>query len=209
MFFTSTTSDTTQLNFQTEFITGSAIAAPLFRQSIALVTDTEVLPGGEVSYRIAEALNWNITRFGNKSRIHQEAALFLNEDGSTWQAKLTDPKMDSKKGKPRKYETPIGNGSRAFFPNLDSETRQRIQSHSDILVPPQSSVWDWLRLRPELPIVLTEGGKKSLSLLTQGYLGIALYGVNGGYRTKDALGEICAPSLIADLVPFIQPGRQP
>ena len=88
-----------------------------------------------------------------------------------------------------------------------SETRQQIQSRSDILLPTRSSVWDWLKLRPELPIVLTEGGKKSLSLLTQGYLGIALYGVNGGYRTKDALGEACTPSLIADLVPFIQPGR--
>jgi hypothetical protein len=207
MLFTSTTSNTTKLNFHTEFIIGSAISAPLFHRSIALVSDTEVLPGGEIQYRIAEALNWNVTRFGNRSRIHQEAALFLNEDGATWQAKLADPKLDSKKGKPRKYETPVGNGSRAFFPNLDSETRQRIQSRYDTLVPLQSSVWDWLKLRPEVPIVLTEGGKKSLSLLTQGYLGIALYGVNGGYRTKDALGETCTPYLIADLLPFIQPGR--
>ena len=207
MLFTSTTSNTTKLNFHTEFITGSGISTPLFHRSIALVSDTEVLPGGEVQYRIAEALNWNVTRFGNRSRIHQEAALFLNEDGATWQAKLADPKLDPKKGKPRKYETPIGNGSRAFFPNLDSETRQRIQSRYDTLVPTQSSVWDWLKLRPEVPIVLTEGGKKGLSLLTQGYLGIALYGVNGGYRTKDALGETCTPYLIADLLPFIQPGR--
>ena len=43
--------------------------------------------------------------------------------------------------------------------------------------------------------------------MTQGYLGIALYGVNGGYRTKDALGETCTPYLIPDLLPFIQPGR--
>ena len=92
-------------------------------------------------------------------------------------------------------------------PNLDPETRQRIQSRYNTLVPLQSSPWDWLKLRPEVPIVLTEGGKKGLSLLTQGYLGIALYGVNGGYRTKDALGETCTPYLIADLLPFIQPGR--
>ena len=123
MLLSSTTTNTTQRNFQTEFIGGSGISSSLFHQTIALVTDTEVLPGGEISYRIAEALNWNVTRFGNRSRIHQEAALFLNEGGTTWQAKLADPKMDSKKGKPRKYETPIGNGSRAFFPTLDPGTR--------------------------------------------------------------------------------------
>ena len=83
MFLSSTTSNTTQLNFQTEFITGSGISPSLFHQTIALVTDTEVLPGGEVSYPLAEALNWNVTRFGNRSRIHQEAALFLNEGGTT------------------------------------------------------------------------------------------------------------------------------
>jgi Domain of unknown function (DUF3854) len=190
-----------------EFIQGSAIAPDLFGSSITIVQDTEVGAGGDVSYPIHDSLNWRISRFGQQARSTLQAALFQNEDGTTWQAKLSDPIADPKKGKPRKYETPVGSGSRAFFPNLDPNTRSRIQTRYQILVPPKSSVWDWLKVRPEVPIVLTEGGKKGLALLTQGYLGIALYGVNGGYRSKDALGEACTPYLIPDLVPLIQPGR--
>jgi hypothetical protein len=36
---------------------------------------------------------------------------------------------------------------------------------------------------------------------------IALYGVNGGYRTTDALGNPIAPILIPDLARFAVPGR--
>jgi Domain of unknown function (DUF3854) len=196
-----------QATIATEFVQGSAIAPDLFGSSITIVSDTEVNAGHEATYPIHDALNWRMSRFGQQARTHLEAALFQNEDGTTWQAKLSDPIADPKKGKPRKYETPVGSGSRAFFPNLDTQTRSRIQDRYQTLVPPTSSVWDWLKVRPEVPIVLTEGGKKGLSLLTQGYLGIALYGVNGGYRTKDALGEPCTPYLIPDLAALIQPGR--
>jgi Domain of unknown function (DUF3854) len=192
---------------QQEFIQGSAIAPALFSNAIALVQDTEVTAGNDVSYPIHDALNWKISRFGQQARSTLHAALFQNEDASTWQAKLSVPIADPKKGKPRKYETPVGSGSRAFFPNLDPNTRSHIQTRYQTLVPPNSSVWDWLKVHPEVPIVLTEGGKKGLSLLTQGYLGIALYGVNGGYRSKDELGEPCTPYLIPDLAALIQPGR--
>lgn len=204
---TLSTHDIFQTTIETEFIQGSAIAPALFERAISLVQDTEITAGNEVSYPIHNALNWRISRFGQQARSTLQAALFQNEDGSTWQAKLSEPIADPKKGKPRKYETPVGAGSRAFFPNLDSQTRSQIQTRYQTLVPPKSSVWDWLKVRPEVPIVLTEGGKKGLGLLTQGYLGIALYGVNGGYRSKDAIGEACTPYLIPDLVPFIQPGR--
>ena len=161
----------TALHFQntiaTEFTHGSAIAPDLFTQAIALVQDTEVSAGGEVSYPIHDSLNWRMSRFGQQARSTLEAALFQNEDDTTWQAKLSTPIADPKKGKPRKYETPVGSGSRAFFPNLDSQTRSRIQNRYQTLVPPKSSVWDWLKVRPEVPIVLTEGGKKGLSLLSQ------------------------------------------
>jgi hypothetical protein len=196
-----------QATIAAEFIQGSAIGPDLYGSSITIVSDTEVNAGQEAAYPIHDALNWRMSRFGRQARTHLEAALFQNEDGTTWQAKLSDPIADPKKGKPRKYETPVGSGSRAFFPNLDTQTRSRIQDRYQTLVPQTSSIWDWLKVRPEVPIVLTEGGKKGLSLLTQGYLGIALYGVNGGYRTKDALGEACTPYLIPDLASLIQPGR--
>ena len=151
-----------------EFVSESAIDPNLFGSSITIVQDTEINAGGEVSYPIHDALNWRISRFGQQARSTLEAALFQNEDNSTWQAKLSDPIADANKGKPRKYETPVGSGSRAFFPNLDSQTRSRIQDRYQTLVPPNSSVWDWLKVRPEVPIILTEGGKKGLSLLSQG-----------------------------------------
>ena len=100
-----------------EFVSGSAIDPNLFGSSITIVQDTEVSAGGEVSYPIHDSLNWRMTRFGQQARLTLEAALFQNEDGTIWQAKLSTPIDDSKKGKPRKYETPVGSGSRAFFPN--------------------------------------------------------------------------------------------
>jgi hypothetical protein len=53
-----------------------------------------------------------------------------------------------------------------------------------------------------VPIVLTEGGKKALSLLSLGYVAIGLYGVNGGYRSKDEFGYPIQPRLISELEPF-------
>ena len=56
---------------------------------------------------------------------------------------------------------------------------------------------------PELLIFWTEGGKKALSLLSQGYIAISLYGVYGGYR-KQVDGDRV---LIDDVLRFAQSGR--
>src|SRR4028119_2510007 len=92
---------------QAEFVDGSAIAPEQFSQSIRIVSDTEQLPGGEVSYPLHEALNWHVTRFGHQARATLYGALLLNEDGSCWQAKLSSPLYDARKGSFRKYETPV------------------------------------------------------------------------------------------------------
>ena len=198
----------TQAQFATditrEFIQGSAIALALYQAATCIVSDTAVLPGGDVAYPIHETLNWRVTRFGYQAREALYAILFQNEDGSTWQAKLSQPQLDHKKGKDRKYETPIGNGSRAYLPPINRETRRLIAQHYDVEVPPpHDRFWAWLQQHPEIPIVLTEGGKKSLCLLSQGYVAIALYGVNGGYLKLP--GD--TRELIADLMPFCQLGR--
>ncbi|MBD2018835.1 DUF3854 domain-containing protein, partial [Leptolyngbya sp. FACHB-36] len=74
-------------------------------------------------------------------------------------------------------------------------------------VPESGDFWGWLTLHSEIPIVWTEGGKKALCLLSLGYVAIALYGVNGGYRTKDELGHPTAPELIPDVARFAVPDR--
>jgi Domain of unknown function (DUF3854)/Origin of replication binding protein len=193
-------------NVQQEVIHGSAIAAPLYESGIQLVADTVIDAGGDVQYPIHEALNWRITRFGRQARQTQYAALFVNENQSCWQAKLHQPLWDQSKQKARKYETPVGAGSRAYLPAVPAAIRQRIADRYEIAVPEAGSFWEWVR-HANVPIILTEGAKKALSLMSQGYIAIALYGVNGGYRSQDALGNPCTPYLIKDLVPLIQPDR--
>lgn len=216
---------------QQEFIEGSAIDPTLFEATVQVVPELLFLPGGEVEAPIHTALNWNYTRFTHQAKRGELwAALLLNEDGSTWQAKLSQPRLDSQKtiralqqqlGQPvhkahlpellqqypaaaiyQKYETAIGNGSRAYLPHVPSQIRQRIAERYNVVVPMSGSFWTWLSGHPEVPIVLTEGGKKALSLLSLGYVAIALYGVNGGYRSKDDLGYPVKPYLIPEIAGF-------
>ncbi|PSB24224.1 plasmid replication protein, CyRepA1 family [Stenomitos frigidus] len=190
-----------------EFIHGSAIAPALFKAAIALVSDTETFAGGDVTYPIHEALNWHLTRFGYQARETLSAALLLNEDGSAWQAKLSTPRTESN-GKAQKYETPVGNGARAYLPSVPPVIRQRIAARYGIPIPLDGSFWDWYEQHPEIPFTVTEGGKKGLAGFSHGFVTIALYGCHGGYRTKDALSHPIPPTLIPDLARFAKPSRQ-
>jgi hypothetical protein len=194
--------DTFSERIKTEFVTGSGIDPELFQASVSLVRDIETRAGGEVSAPIHEALNWRYTRFGQQSRDNLYGALLLNADGSTWQVKLSHPRTDAK-GKAQKYETPIGNGARAFLPEVPPEIRKLIGLRYGVEVPLTGSFWDWLEQHPEIPCHWKEGGKKALCLLSRGYVAIALYGVNGGYRRQVDGTRI----LIPDVARFAQPGR--
>ncbi|MBD2055295.1 DUF3854 domain-containing protein [Oculatella sp. FACHB-28] len=191
-----------------EFIQGSAIDPELYRTAVSIVCDVEPTEAGDVFTPIHEALNWQYTRFGYQVKESFQAALILNEDGSTWQAKLSNPRWDTKKGKQQKYETPVSNGSKAYLPPVPTSIRQRISTRFGVEVPLDGSFWQWLEKHPEIPVVLTEGAKKALSLLSLGYVAIAFYGVNGGYSTKDRLGNPIDPSLIPDLERFATEGRR-
>lgn len=187
-----------------ECVQGSAIAPSLYAPAIKVVADIEVLPGGEVDYPIHQALNWKLTRFGHQAKENLYAALFQNEDGSIWQAKLS---RSLQKGK-KPYQAPVANGSRAFLPPIPLEVRKRISDRYGVEVPTERSFWDWLENHPGIPIIYTEGGKKALSLLSLGYVAIALYGVNSGYRSKDEWGNKTTPYLISDVARFVGDGRQ-
>jgi hypothetical protein len=238
---------------QHECCDGSAITPLLYQAAITLIEDIEICNGEVTGYPIHEALRWRRSRFPRQAHQTNYAALFQNEDGSTWQAKLAHPIWNSKKGEFRKYETPVGNGARAFLPAVtvrewvmvarrfgiteflptwvQSAVAQgqltRSTGDAGVLsgrpVQPDGALlsvvapietrffWDWVQQLPQIPIVLTEGGKKSLSLLTQGYVAIALYGVDGGCLVYDRIGEEKIrkpkPELIPDLQGFAVPGR--
>ncbi len=172
-----------QAHTEQEFVTESAIAPALFTAAVEVVPDLDVLPGGEIETPIHEALNWRYSRFGHQVKASLYGAILRNEDGAPWQVKLSQPRYDKRKDRFCKYETPIGNGSRAYLPPIPTEIRQLVGQRYGVEVPPvDKSFWAWVAEHPELPIIVTEGGKKALALLSLGYIAIALYGVNGGYR---------------------------
>ena len=172
-----------QQQIQQEFIAGSAIAPALFTAAVEVVPDLVEQPGGEVETPIHNALNWQYSRFGHQAKASLYGAILRNEDSSCWQVKLSQPLQDKRKDRLRKYETPVGNGSRAFLPPIPSQIQQRIAERYGLEPHPLGGkFWDWVAQHPEIPIIITEGGKKALALLSLGYVAIALYGVNGGYR---------------------------
>jgi Domain of unknown function (DUF3854) len=199
-------------DFCTEFTQGSGIAPALYAAAIKLAGDLESDAVGEISTPIHEALNWRYSRFGLRANQSLRAALLLNEDGACWQAKLASPKLDQKTGKSRKYETPIGNGSRAFLPPIPPVIRQQIEQRYEVMFPADGAFWDFIAAHPEIPIVLTEGGKKSLAALSQGDVTIALYGINAGVSKYETIGgdrlRRLKPELIPDLHRFAVEGRR-
>jgi Domain of unknown function (DUF3854) len=197
--------------FETEFIYGSGINPDLYATAVRVVGDLESDASGEAENPIHEALNWHYRRFGRQTSQSFQAALLLNEDGSCWQAKLSTPKLDQPSGKFRKYETPVGNGSRAFLPTVPSQIWDTIAQQYGVNND-TDSFWDWVAAHPEIPIVLTEGGKKSLAALSQGDVTIALYGINAGVSKYETIGgdrlRRLKPELIPDLQHFAIEGRK-
>jgi len=201
-----------------EFCVRSAIAPALFAAAVSIHRDLEYDAGNDPRAPIHDALNWRLTRFGNQARTSFCGALLLQESGDCWQAKLNRPLIDKRKSgrrtdgseriEIRKYESPAGDGSKPYLPPIPASIRDRIGQRYGVKVPHEGSFWEWLAEHPEIPILVTEGGKKGMALLSRGYAAIALVGVHGGYRAKDRLGVPQPPVLIPELQPFASGGRQ-
>jgi SAM-dependent methyltransferase len=104
-------------------------------------------------------------------------------------------------------EPPKGAGSsRANLPSIDDATFDQIcKRHGlDPAAARQERgerpFWKWVESTPKIPIVITEGEKNALSLLSHGFVAIGLKGCYGGYWSKDKAGNpLIRPKLIADL----------
>jgi len=203
---------TTQSEFEAairnEFINGSAIAPALFESIAEFASDLEIENGEVVGEPIAEFLNWSVktSQNGFSSRPNTFALLLSNEDGTPFQAKLNYQSWDSLKarhGKP--YKAPKrseGEFPPAYLLPIDMATRQVIGAHYGVEFPSDGSFWDFVEAHPKLPIVITEGVKKSQCALSHGVVSIALYGCYAGSKKIDDQNN-----LIPDLARFCKKGR--
>jgi hypothetical protein len=109
--------------------------------------------------------------------------------------------------------------------NRDSEDRKRVSPSSnfdciqeaaflsldpDTLDKEDQEFWQWVIENPSITLLITEGAKKAGSLLSAGYVAIALPGIYSGYRQeKDSFGNVIGlPYLIPQLLPFCGGGRE-
>jgi hypothetical protein len=189
-----------------EFCQGSAIAPELFQSAVNFIEDTGY-------WETHQALGFEVHTKWQTRKPHDFGTLagLKNEDNSFWQFKPEKPLTD-KKGKTQKYQTPKGSGSQAFLPHVPASIRAKISKRYGCDIPLEGSFWHWLALNPKIEIILTEGGKKALSLMSLGYVAIALYGSRGGVLENDIIGgqkvRKLKPELIPDLQRFADPGRK-
>lgn len=170
----------------------SGIDLQLYEALAEFLPELEYGYGGEVLRTpIHEALGWKFTRFGHQAHKPLEAFVFRNEDGSIWQLILNKPDPN---GRPYSYMAPKGAGNRAYLPPVPiEEIRHRIAAQAGGSVALDGSFWQWLAQHPEVPLVITEGGKKALALLSLEIPAISVYGCD------------CLKS--PDLLPFLK-GRE-
>jgi Domain of unknown function (DUF3854) len=177
----------------------SGVDPQLIRLNVQTLTDTVIhVQGQEVSYPIAERLNWKMTRSKAASTAGKPELRGWWVSGvdplNHWQPMLwgrfkpdaTSPVFDRHKGKPAKYLSPsLGKGSsRCIFLDVPFRIWQRVADRYQVPIVRSDyklGFWQWV-WQHRIPLVLTEGEKKAGCLLTAGYVAIALPGIFGGYR---------------------------
>ncbi len=131
--------------------------------------------------------------------------------------KPDSPKEDYQKpGKFIKYEHPPLVETRAFFLRVPLLIWGKIATRHNLVLPENIVIdsngealgfWAWVLKHPEIPVIIVEGAKKAGCLITCSFVAIALPGIYGGYRSKDAQGNKIPPYLIADLKAIAQEKR--
>ncbi|NDJ17509.1 plasmid replication protein, CyRepA1 family [Myxacorys almedinensis] len=183
--------------------------------NVRTLHDTEVDPcTREVSYPIAQALNWNITRFGQQARKTVRGWWvsgldpFDNWQRMSWGRFKPDadtPVLDRQKQKPAKYLSPsLGKGSsRLVLLAVPRHTWEQVANRYGMNIQTAeqdcANFWEWV-WKTNIPITITEGEKKAGCLLSLGYAAIALPGIFSGYRRETR-------HLIAELAFFATEGR--
>lgn len=137
-----------------------------------------------------ERLNWEIPKSRGFRLIPWSQSFgFINEDGTSFQHQLDVPRLDKKEKKPIKYESVKGKGAQVYLPSVPVDVRRKIAETWGVDVPLTGSFWHWFRTSEaalKLPLVVTEGGWKALSILSLGIPAISLYGCSAGFQKRDS-----------------------
>lgn len=99
----------------------------------------------------------------------------------------------TEKLEPRKYHQPYGKPLEVFFARVTLRIWKKVAAKANLPMPefPVIGVdgeairfWEWVKAT-KCPIVITEGEKKALALISRGYAAIGLPGINTGYRVTE------------------------
>ena len=122
----------------------------------------------------------------------------------------------NQKGKSIKYEHPPSTPTRIFCLRVSLQIWQQVGQRYNLTLPENITInhdgeaegfWSWV-IKNKIAIVICEGVKKAAALLSQGYVAIAIPGINSGYRViKDEFGKVTRRQLIPDLAPFTNTKR--
>ncbi len=122
------------------------------------------------------------------------------------------PRVDQAKGNGKlvKYEAPPKESARLVYFRVSINIWQRISDRYSIPLPAiieevegeAKGFWQWVQAHPEIPLILTEGEKKTAACLSLGFVAIALPGIWMGVQRKGDIFE-----LHPDLVPMAGQGR--
>ncbi|MBD2123263.1 plasmid replication protein, CyRepA1 family [Trichocoleus sp. FACHB-262] len=173
----------------------SGVDLGIIALNVETLTDTATSSYADSLFPIAERLNWNITRFGQKPRSQLRGWWVSGVDPlNRWQRMdwgrfkpdAATPVLDRAKGKPAKYLSPsLGPGSsRLVLLDVPFHIWTLVAQRYNLAIAPEDrplGFWHWV-WKYNVPVILTEGEKKAGCLLTQGYAAIALPGIFNGYR---------------------------
>ncbi len=144
-------------------------------------------------------------------------------EGSQWGCfKADKPRIFWDKEKQRektiKYEHPAGMPTEIFKLRVTRHVWRLVARKAGVECPNLTAIaheditkafWQWVEVNPAIPVIITEGAKKTASLLSHGYVAIGLPGIYSGYRSKDAEGNpLIKKELIPQFEPFTQPRRE-
>jgi hypothetical protein len=101
----------------------------------------------------------------------------------------------------RKYEQPPKSQNQAFYPAATNRVWQLVADRFSVPMPADNLIpfWVWV-WENKIPVIITEGCKKALSAMSQGYPSIAVTGIwNGVIAHRDENGKTENYSLIPSL----------